>query len=195
MSKSSDNTRNKILVATWHLMEENQGQGVRMSDIAKRAGVSRQAVYLHFANRTDLIIATIAYVDQQKGLGERMASFNAASDGLHLLDQLVEVWGDYMPEIAGISRAMLSTRNSDADMAAAWNKTMGCLKAACRKVITALESDGLLAKNWTTETAVDLSATLLSFQNWEQLTSEYGWSGEHYKTTIKTVLIRALTVN
>ncbi|MBA2782057.1 MAG: helix-turn-helix transcriptional regulator, partial [Rubrobacteraceae bacterium] len=38
-------TRTRILEATWRLMEERSGQGVRMRDVAEAAGVSRQAVY------------------------------------------------------------------------------------------------------------------------------------------------------
>ena len=42
-SKESE-TRTRILAAAWRLMEERQGQGVRISDVAADAGVSRQAV-------------------------------------------------------------------------------------------------------------------------------------------------------
>lgn len=36
-------------------MEDRRGQGVRMGDIAKAAGISRQAIYLHFDTRTALM--------------------------------------------------------------------------------------------------------------------------------------------
>ena len=48
MSSENLETREKIMRATWKLLEESGGSGVRMSDIAKAAGISRQAVYLHF---------------------------------------------------------------------------------------------------------------------------------------------------
>jgi len=55
MSSNEKNTRTKILEATWKLMEDRRGQGVRMGDIAKAAGISRQAIYLHFDTRTALM--------------------------------------------------------------------------------------------------------------------------------------------
>ena len=58
MSSHAPDTRTKILQATRQLMEERRGLGVRMSDIAKAAGVSRQAVYLHFDSRIELLSAT-----------------------------------------------------------------------------------------------------------------------------------------
>ena len=68
MSSDKADTRTRILEATWRLLEKRCGQGVRMSDIAKEAGVSRQAVYLHFESRKELIIATTKYVDEVKSL-------------------------------------------------------------------------------------------------------------------------------
>ena len=70
---SSDNleTRTRILNATWKLLEADQGHGVRMSDIAKQAGISRQAVYLHFPTRSKLLIATTRYLDDIKGIEAR----------------------------------------------------------------------------------------------------------------------------
>ena len=64
-------------------MEQRHGLGVSMGDIAKAAGISRQAVYLHFASRTELMIATTNYVDEVKGLNERLNRFKAATTGTH----------------------------------------------------------------------------------------------------------------
>jgi len=78
MSSKKTDTRTRILTATWHLMEQRRGQGVSMSDIAKAAGISRQALYLHFDSRTELMIATVHYVDEVKGLNERLEKFQEA---------------------------------------------------------------------------------------------------------------------
>jgi AcrR family transcriptional regulator len=36
-----------------------------MSDIAKAAGLSRQAVYLHFPNRAELLISATKHLDEK----------------------------------------------------------------------------------------------------------------------------------
>ena len=78
-------TRTKILDATWRLLVDAPvGTEVHMRDIAKEAGVSRQALYLHFESRTDLMIATVAYVDEIKGLAERLRQFESAGSGVEL---------------------------------------------------------------------------------------------------------------
>ena len=63
MSSTETDTRERILKETWHLMEKRRGQGVRIEDVAQAAGVSRQAVYLHFGSRAELLIATTHYLD------------------------------------------------------------------------------------------------------------------------------------
>ncbi len=71
MSRDSPDTRTRILKATLDLLEEGTGSAVRMSDIAKKAAISRQAIYLHFRTRAELLIATTHYLDELKDLASR----------------------------------------------------------------------------------------------------------------------------
>ena len=48
-----------------------------MSDVAKQAGISRQAVYLHFPSRAELLIATTRYIDQVKDIDGQLAQVAA----------------------------------------------------------------------------------------------------------------------
>ena len=68
MSSQDIETRTRILQASVRLLEAQRGQSVRMGDIAREAGISRQAVYLHFASRAELLEATTQYLDERLGL-------------------------------------------------------------------------------------------------------------------------------
>ncbi len=190
MSSKNTDTRTRILEVTWRLMEQHRGQGVRMSDIAKAAGISRQAVYLHFGSRTELMIATVHYVDEVKGLNERLKQFQAAKTGIELLEECVEFWGNYIPEIYGLAKALLSTRETDEATAAAWNGCISCLRDACREIIETLDREGILAPEWSPDEATEMFWTLISVHNWEQLTIECGWSTTQYINWMKTLLMR-----
>ncbi len=190
MSSHKIDTKIRILEATWHLMEQGRGQGVSMSDIAKKAGISRQALYLHFDSRVELMIATVQYVDQVKGLDQRLQQFQQASSGNELLETCVAVWGNYIPEIYGLAKALLNTRETDEATAAAWNGCMACLREVCQKTIEALVDEALLASDWTQETAIEAFWTIISIHNWEQLTIECGWSNEQYIERITMLLKR-----
>jgi len=180
MSIGESETRTRILAATWRLMEEQHGQGVRMSDIAEAAGVSRQALYLHFTSRAELLVATTHYGDQVRGLSERMRPWRAAAAGVELLAAYIEFWGNYIPEIYGIAKALLASRETDDAAAIAWNERMTALREGCRSTIEALQRDGMLAPEWTCDGATDLFWTMLSIRNWEQLTVECHWSTSQY---------------
>jgi AcrR family transcriptional regulator len=180
VSSRESKTRDRIIEATWRLMEERVGQAVRMGDVAKGAGVSRQAVYDHFGNRAELMVATVRYGDGVLGLNQRLRRYRAAGSGVERLEAYVEFWGNYIPEIYGIARALLAERESDDAVAAAWDDRMVAVYDACRDIIERLRRDGMLVAGWATDEAADLLWTMLSIRNWESLTRERGWSVDHY---------------
>ena len=188
MSSELSDTKTRILEATWQLMEQRHGQGVSMSDIAKAAGISRQAVYLHFSSRTELMIATTNYVDEVKGLNERLNQYKTATTGTELLEACVDIWGNYIPEIYGIAKALIMTRETDEATAAAWNGCMSGLREYCREIIEALEREGILASGWSRQEAIEMFWTMISVSNWEQLTIDCDWSTELYISRMKTLL-------
>ena len=188
MSSNKPETRIKILEATWKLLEQRGGVGVRMSDIAKRAGVSRQAVYLHFATRIELMSATTKYVDELRGLEKRLARVQQSKNATEMLNTYVDVWGNYIPEIYGLAKALLVARASDEAAEAAWNDCMGDLRQGCREIVGALKKENNLAASWSAEKASDMMWTMLSFQTWEHLTIDCGWSVDQYVTQMQTTL-------
>lgn len=166
-----------------------------MSDIAAAADVSRQAVYDHFGSRTDLLVATTRYMDQVLGLDERLRRWQAATSGVEILEAYVDFWGNYIPEIYSVAKALLAVQETDAAAAAAWNDSMTCVREGCCYTIEALQRDGLLAPPWNGDEAIDLFWTMLSIRNWEQLTIEHGWSTNQYihhmQTLVKRTFVQA----
>ena len=192
MSKEPLDTRETILTATWQLLESKPGQEVSMSAIAKASGISRQAVYLHFPSRTELMIATSNYVDELKGLPERLAKLETVDSGEALLDTCVEVWCSYIPEIYGIAKAFDLARASDEAMAAAWDNNMACLLDVCKSTVKVLHKEGKLSAKLNQKQAAQLLYSLISFNQWEQLTQECGWSTKQFVQTIQEVCRRSL---
>jgi AcrR family transcriptional regulator len=191
MSSGDPKTRTRILEATWRLMVGRNGRGVRMRDVAEEAGVSRQAVYDHFGSRAELMVATARYGDEVRGLEGRLAGYRAASGGVERLEAFVEFWGNYVPEIHGIARAMLAARETDEAVAAAWDDRMGVVQEACRDIVGRLERDGVLAPGWSLDEASEMLWSLLSIGNWEDLTLERGWPVDRYVDRMKEVTRRA----
>lgn len=190
MSSNSTDTRTRILEATVRILEEHGGRGVRMGDIAKAVGISRQAVYLHFASRAELLVAATRYLDEVLDVERRLAPSRAATSGAERLALYIDCWGHYVPEIHGVAKALLLAKDTDDAAAAAWNDRMLAMREGCRAAIEALHSDGNLAPEWTPKRATDVLWTMLLVPNWENLTGECGWSTRQYVRWMKTVAKR-----
>jgi AcrR family transcriptional regulator len=162
-----------------------------MRDVADAAGVSRQAVYDHFGSRAELMVATARYGDEVRGLDERLRGYRAAVGGVERLEEFIEFWGNYIPEIHGIARALLAAREGDRAVAAAWDDRMRVVQEACRDIVGRLERDGMLAPNWSPGQAGEMLWSLLSIANWENLTLERGWPVDLYVSRMQELTKRA----
>jgi len=180
MSRESTDTQGKILAATVRMLEEHGGKGVRMGDIAKETGISRQAVYLHFASRTELLVAATRYLDEELDIDGRLAPSRAATVGIERLRLYIQCWGNYIPEIYGVAKALMMAQDTDEAAAAAWNNRMVAMRDGCSAAIDALHADGMLASAWTRPKATDALWTMLLVPNWENLTIACGWSTQQY---------------
>jgi AcrR family transcriptional regulator len=192
MSSGDPETRKRILDETWRLMEESGGAEVRIADIARAAGVSRQAVYLHFASRTDLLVATVRHTDQVLELDRRLERLRAADSGPESLDEMVLFWADYLPHIYRLLKSLLAARDTDEAARAAWDDRMATLRDGCRGVIRCLEFDDSLAPQWTPEEAADLLYAMMGIGLWENLTADRDWTPDQYVARLQLALRRAL---
>lgn len=195
MSSKKKSTREKILAASLELLETGQGNSVRMSDIAAKVGISRQALYLHFRTRGDLLIATTHYVDELHGGDARLVPSRTAKTGIERLAAFIDAWSDFLPEIYGIGKALLAMRDTDPEAAAAWDTRMQDMREGCEAAIMALDRDKTLTPAYSPEQATDILWTMLSLRNWEQLTVTCGWSRADYADHMKSMAHRLFVAN
>jgi len=193
MSSETSSTRSRIIDAARTLLEAPAGTGLRMSDIATAAGLSRQAVYLHFTSRADVLIAVTHAIDLDLGLEARLSESRAAATGAERLDAWIRFWGGYLPGVRAAAEALLHMKNDDPDAAAAWDDRMASMRSGCAAAIGLLARDGRLVPPWSPDAATDLLWTMLSFQTWDTLTRTRGWTPEDYVRHM-TIAARAIFV-
>ncbi|WP_046023481.1 TetR/AcrR family transcriptional regulator [Magnetospira sp. QH-2] len=191
MSSESADTRTRILKAAWTLLESGDST-VRMSDIAKTAGISRQAVYLHFPGRADLLIATVRYVDEVKDVAGRLQASRNADSGLERLEAFVEAWVHYIPEIHGVAKALLAMGDTDEAARLAWADRMAGLREGFQAAVDALDRDGMLSPALTVTEATDILWSMLSVQTWERFILDCGWSQQAYGERMKLLARKML---
>jgi len=193
MSSGDPETRIKIMEKTRQLIEESSGKAVRLKDIAEAAGVSRQAIYLHFGSRVGLMVATVQHIDEAAGFVERTQHVRDEEDSVKAISLFIEFWANYVPSVFGLAKQLLVLRETDEGAAAAWQDRMDSLRnIACRYLIERLVQDGLLRSGWEIEMAIDFFWTLISIQTWENLVIERGWSSKQYTRKLKEVIEQTL---
>ena len=193
MSSESMDTRERILRAALKLLEG--GGRMRMSDIAREAGVSRQALYLHFESRTDLLIETTRHLDRISRSEEKLTPSRMAETGQERLDAFVTAWSYYLPRISSSARTLIALGETDAEAREAWASRMQDMREGCEAAIQALARDGDLAPEWTPERATDLLWTLLGYANWRQMTEVCGLSDEAYRAEMLTMTRKLFVKN
>ena len=184
-------TRRRILDAAWALLEE-RGSGIRIADIAAKAGVSRQAVYLHFGDRTSLFVALGDHIDVSFGRDRLRAHVFGAPTGEQSLRRWVQTMSWYTAKIDSVSRILELAAESDEALAAAWRDRMTGRRGHVRRIAERLATEGRLVDGWTVETAADLIFTVTLPGPWRVLTSVAGWSNERYADEITGLLERSL---
>ena len=184
-------SRERILRAAWHLLLET-GPGIRLADVAKQAGLSRQAVYLHFGDRATLLLEVLAWADGDLELGELMAWVRSADSGIEALDRIVQVHAVYSPRIDAVARALEADQQSDAAVAAALRDRLDVRRAAHREVIARISDEGLLAEGWTIDSATDVFAAVTMLGPWRELTEACDWSAEQYAARMSKFIRDAL---
>lgn len=112
-----------------------------MSDIARQAGISRQALYLHFPTRAELLVATARHLDDVKKVDERLAASRSATTGMERLDAFIEAWGNYIPEIYGVGKAFIAMQDQDEAAATTWSDRMQAVREGCKAAVTALRKN------------------------------------------------------
>lgn len=190
-SRRPSSTREAILAATADLLAE-VGAGVTLEEIAERAGVSRQALYLHFGSRTGLMIATAEHIDEQGALGRFLNDVFEAPTGLDALDAIVTLHAKYYPVIYQIARIFMAGKYDDDALRAAWDDRMQSRYRLYHEVVERLHRERVLAPEWDVETATDILWSITSWELWEQLTLGRGWSEADYVSRVRAVLRRVL---
>jgi AcrR family transcriptional regulator len=184
-------TRTTILEAAWALLEE-RGTGIRIADIAAKAGVSRQAVYLHFRDRASLFVALGDHIDVTFGRDRLRSHVFGAPTGVDSLRRWVQTMSWYIAKIDSVSRILELAADSDEALSAAWKDRMTGRRGHVRRIAERIAAEGRLAEGWTVETAADLIFAVTLPGSWRVLTSVVGWSQERYAEEVTGLLERSL---
>jgi AcrR family transcriptional regulator len=179
MTAPGDDTRARILDAAFAAVGERGTAEMTMAQIAKAAGVSRQLLYFHFANRTGLLVAMAAHHDRTSGFVEEVRH-SRRIEPVEGFEYLLRAWCAYLPQLLPVNRALEAALATGADGADAWRDRMADLREAVRIAVDRIARRGRLAPRWTVDGAADWGWSRIAPSTWQHLVEMRGWTPEEY---------------
>jgi AcrR family transcriptional regulator len=163
-----------------------------LAEVGRLAGISRQAVYLHFDNRAALLTEMARRADHTSGFVSRLA----ASRALPALAGFVEVlrlWFGHLPEILPIARALEAAAMTGQDGSAAYTDRMNDWHETLRISMDALAERGELRAGWTVAEAADWAWAQTHPRTYDHLVTNRGWPPAKVAAQITGSLLGELT--
>jgi AcrR family transcriptional regulator len=189
----SSRTRRRILEAAWNLIVVRGEAGFTMAHIATKAKISRQALYLHFADRAQLLDALVRYADEKRGLAGAIQHIVDAPTAREALDRMVSLQARQNPRIWAIALAFEAVRRTDKAAQRSWQGRQARRLDTCRTIIERLRREGELRPTLTMEEATDLLYVITSLRMWEDLVLVRGWTADEYQERVTRLLLEGLT--
>lgn len=177
-------TRQRICAAALRLIIKHHGADITLASVARAARVSRQALYLHFADRAALFVAVARFADQQRGLPEAVERMQDAPSGVAALKELVAAQARLNPSIWPLARLFESVRRTDSAAEQTWQDRLAGRLEGCRAIVARLEAEGSLRHDVSADVAAELLWTLTSLRTWEDLVLLRGWTAEQYEARV-----------
>lgn len=191
----SRRTRAAILDATWLLLEEEGPERVTMEAVARNAGITRRAVYLHFSSRADLLLALHEHVDDRLDLAGSLQPVIEAPNAVAALTAFARHLAAFHPKIRRIDLALLRAKDNDPDVAVLVNRGLETWHEGCRRIAQGLADEGLLAEPWTVDTAADFLWSFMFPDVIERLVVDRKWPLDRYGEVLETVMRRSLVTD
>src|SRR6266545_5124148 len=157
-----------------------------------RVGVSRQAVYLHFGDRSGLLVALVDFIDVSLGAVQLRAHIHGGATGVESLQRWIETMSWYTAKIDRVTQVLESSQYQDEALAAAWRDRMGRRQMHIRSIVERIAAEGRLAEGWSVDAAVELIYVVTMPGAWREFTRELGWTAEQYTQNLTRLVQSAL---
>ena len=174
----SRRTAAALLDAAREIIEKDGLAAMTMGAVAARAGVSRRAVYLHFASRGELLSGLYDRVNEVEGMAVSLPPVDQAPDAVAALNASTRRIVEFAPHIMATARTIKFAARTDQDAARHWQIAMDRRRSLCRDVMQRLAAEDRLATGWTVGTATEMMLALISLDVVETMLDDNGWTTE-----------------
>lgn len=104
----------------------------------------------------------------------------------------MNVWLDYLPEVASVAQRLEAAASSDAAAHEALSERMELQRANLTRVFEWVRQDGALRADLTPSQAAEMMWSLVHVTAWQQLVVECGWTAAGFALSRLALLDRAI---
>lgn len=189
MSSGRPDTRRAILTAARELFESQGYFGAGLEAVAKKAGVSRQAIYLHFASKADLLTELHVHIfetDVAPAL-ERHPIWTAPT-ALDALDASVAVDAEVASKVWKIHETLVMARRHHPEVEETLKPRERERYDEMVRLGRWLRRDGRLPDGMRVTTFADIYWGLASIGTFVNLVVERDWSVARFERWVRTTI-------
>ncbi len=182
-------TRTQILEAARALFEELGYYGAGLQAVAKQAGVSRQAIYLHFPSKAELLTALHLHIFETDVVPalERHPITDAMS-ALDALDATIAVDVEVADKVWRIQEALSVARRQYAEVEETLRPREEERYGELLDLGRRLKREGALPPRLRVRTFADMLWGLMNVGTYRNLVIERGWSLDQYRRWVRTTI-------
>jgi AcrR family transcriptional regulator len=191
MSTGKTDTRAALLDATIRILDA-KGALHSLEDVATEAGVSRQALYLHFKGKSELLLAAVEHAKRAMGFDMLAQRIPDAADADAMLDAFLDLHFAFTPRIFSVARALEGERSKDAALEEAWQARESSRRRMARRVAERFAAERRLARGTTIDEASDLLWAITSPALTEDLLVRCRWPRGRLEGYLRAIIHAAL---
>ncbi|MEZ5813076.1 MAG: helix-turn-helix domain-containing protein [Rhizobiaceae bacterium] len=182
----------RALDVAWRLIAERGLENVTLAEIAREAGLSRQALYLFFGGRGGLLKAMTQHKDVASGIRQRFIEASRSSPVDQAIGRTVAVWFDYLPEIEPVAFGLQAESSTDEESRLAWSDRMKAFRDLFVYLARRLTKEDRLCNGWSEEEAADFMYALAGLSTWRSLVVDRGWAADRAATKVAEAILSVL---
>ncbi|MGY0498721.1 TetR/AcrR family transcriptional regulator [Nocardia sp. FBN12] len=182
-------TRTQILESARAMFEEHGYHGAGLGAVAKEAGVSRQAIYLHFPSKIELLTALHLHIYdtdvvpalERHPITDTMTAWEA-------LDATIAADVEVAARVWRIHEALVVARRQHPEVEETLRVREADRYGELLELGRRLERDGALPPNIDVESVADMLWGLVNTGTYGNLVNQRGWSLDRYRRWVRDTI-------
>ncbi|MFC6010225.1 TetR/AcrR family transcriptional regulator [Nocardia lasii] len=193
-STGRQETRGRILDAARAMFEEFGYHGAGLEAVAKRAGISRQAIYLHFPSKVELLSALHLHVYETDVAPVMLRHPFAELPALDALDACVSADVEIADRVWRIHEALTTARRQHPEVEETLRPREQERYEELLELGRRLDKAGVLPATLDASGFADSMWALVNVGTYRSLVVERGWSLARYEQWVRAMIRREIGV-